>query len=149
MFVSCSEYKCYGTGEISYVHTYLFGRRIKRKHCWWWQLFFHEFKQQLITWSPEINSSIPVSAYLLCLFTVETFSLLSSHALAVQHNNFPVMAINIQDKYKVFIDHIVLNLYCYSKQKCEKKSLPFKRQISGFRLVGDVRSSKELNDAFW
>lgn len=70
-----------------------------------------------------------MSAYLLCLFTVETFSLLSSHALAVQHNNFPVMAINIQDKYKVFIDHIVLNLYCYSKQKCEKNHCPLKGKL--------------------
>lgn len=50
--------------EISCVNTYLFGRKIKRKHCWWWQLSFHQFKQQLITWSPEINSGIPVSAKL-------------------------------------------------------------------------------------
>lgn len=51
---------------------------------------------------------------------MEIFPLLSSHALAVQHNLFPVMAINIQNKYKEFIDHMVLNLYCYSKQRQEK-----------------------------
>jgi len=51
---------------------------------------------------------------------VEIFSLLSTHALAVQHNHFPVTAINIQNKYKEFIDHTVLNLYSYSKQRHEK-----------------------------
>lgn len=50
--------------EISCVHTYLLGTKMKRKHCWWWQLSFQEFKQQLITWSPEINLGIPMSATL-------------------------------------------------------------------------------------
>lgn len=45
---------------------------------------------------------------------------LSSRAMAAQHNPFPVTAINSQDKYKEFMDHMVLNLYCYSKQRHEK-----------------------------
>lgn len=45
---------------------------------------------------------------------------LSSRALAAQHNPFPVTAITSQDKYKEFMAHMVLHLYCYSKQRHEK-----------------------------